>query len=144
MAKLVVHEVFRLPSRGQFVIAGRVLEGSIDPGMRALVWLDGQAFWSIPIRAVEFIDRIAIRESLVGLVCDETADGDAAASLDESIGDRQGVVEDGIVGEVAHGEVVDPGDGTGVANACRVNALDHDSPKKHDSTLIESCAGRET
>ena len=77
MAKLEMHEVFRLPSRGQFVIAGRLLEGSIDPGMRALVWLDGQAFWSIPIRAVEFIDRIAIRESLVGLVCDETADEDA-------------------------------------------------------------------
>jgi hypothetical protein len=78
MAKLTVHEVFRLPARKQFVIAGVLEDGTVWPGMHALVWLDGQAYWSIAVKSIEFIDRIAIKECLVALVCDEQGDEDAA------------------------------------------------------------------
>ncbi len=38
----------------------------------------------------------------------EAVEGDAVARFEEAVGDGEGVVEDGVVGEVAHGEVVDP------------------------------------
>jgi hypothetical protein len=77
MAKFEVREVFRLPQRGELVIAGKVTEGSVSAGMSALVWLDGGAFWDLPLRSVEYIDRVAVGESLVGLVCAELTEGDA-------------------------------------------------------------------
>jgi len=45
--------------------------------MNALVLLDSGLYWRIPIAAVEFIDRIASKESLVGLVCPEKTAEDA-------------------------------------------------------------------
>jgi hypothetical protein len=61
------------------VIAGVIIEGNVVAGMKALVWLDGQAFWSLPIESVEYIDRPALKESLIGLVCTESDPGDAEA-----------------------------------------------------------------
>jgi hypothetical protein len=82
MAKFQIIEVFRLPKRRQFVIAGKVMFGEIRAGMNALVLLDSRLHWSIPITAIEFIDRIASKESLVGLVCQETTAEDAALCQD--------------------------------------------------------------
>jgi hypothetical protein len=73
-----VIEIFRLPSRAQFVIAGTITVGEVRPGMNVLVLLDSKLYWRIPIAAVEFVDRIAgRRESLVGLVCAENTTEDA-------------------------------------------------------------------
>ena len=47
----------------------------------------------------------------------EPVEGYAVADFEQSIGDGERVVEDGIVGEVAHGEVVDLADGAGVTLA---------------------------
>jgi len=41
----------------------------------------------------------------------------AVTRLQHSIGDGERVVKDCVVGEVAHGEVVDPADGAGMALA---------------------------
>ena len=65
----------------------------------------------------------------------ETVEGHAATDLKERIGDGKGVVEDGVVGEVAHGEVVDLADGAGVALACGVYAVDGESAGEHGSTV---------
>jgi len=78
MSKLEVREVFRLSQRKQFVIAGVVVEGVMRQGMNALIWLDGEAYWAIPVLSVEFIDRLLVTESLVGLVCAEQDASDAA------------------------------------------------------------------
>lgn len=77
MAKFEVREVFRLPQRGELVIAGKVMEGSVSAGMSALIWLDGGAFWDLPVRSIEYIDRLAVGESLVGLVCADLSKEDA-------------------------------------------------------------------
>jgi hypothetical protein len=71
MAKFEVREVFRLTSRGEFVIAGTVAEGEVRAGMCVSIWIDSKLFWDIPIKSIEFIDRIALKESLVALVCEE-------------------------------------------------------------------------
>jgi hypothetical protein len=44
----------------------------------------------------------------------EAVERDARAGFEEAVGDGEGVVEDGVVGEVAHGEVVELRDGAGV------------------------------
>jgi hypothetical protein len=78
MARFEVKEVFRLSTRQQLVIAGSVLEGSACKGMSARIWLDGDAFWVLPIDAVEVLDRRPGKETLTALVCDER-DPEAAA-----------------------------------------------------------------
>ena len=77
MASFKVAEVFRLPSRQQYVIAGQIEDGTITVGMNALIWMDGRLIWKIPIVAVEYTDRIHVGETLVGLVCDESLTDDA-------------------------------------------------------------------
>ena len=77
MAKFQVIEIFRLPQRAQFVIAGKVTGGEVRAGMNALVLLGSKLYWRIPIAAVEFIDRVAVKEALVGLVCLERTTEDA-------------------------------------------------------------------
>jgi hypothetical protein len=77
MAKVEVRFAFRLATRKQFVIACVMVEGTVSAGMRALIWVDGEAYWAIPILSVEFIDRIASKESFVGLVCAEQREDDA-------------------------------------------------------------------
>jgi hypothetical protein len=54
----------------------------------------------------------------------EAVDGDAGAGFEQAVGDGEGVVEDGVVGEVAHGEVVELRDGAGVGGAGGVDAFD--------------------
>jgi hypothetical protein len=78
MAKFEVREVLWLVGRRELVLAGTVAEGKIAAGMQALVWLDSQAFWALPIKSVEFIDRVSVGESLVGLVIDGLTEEDAA------------------------------------------------------------------
>jgi len=41
----------------------------------------------------------------------------AISGLEQTIGDGKRVVEDGVVGEVAHGKVVDPADGAKMRRA---------------------------
>ena len=80
MAKFQVHEVFRLPIRQQFVMAGTIVEGVVRPGKHAMIILQDKLTWSIPIAAVEFIDRLASapEKSLVGLVFAEQSSEDAS------------------------------------------------------------------
>lgn len=44
------------------------MEGSVQAGMHAHAWRDGQVCWSRPVVGVEFVDRPAINEALVCLV----------------------------------------------------------------------------
>lgn len=77
MAKFEVREVFRLPQRGELVIAGNIAEGTVRVGMSALVWLDGGLFWDLPVRSIEYLDRVSVGETLVALVCKEHTEDDA-------------------------------------------------------------------
>ena len=79
MAKFQVHEVFRLPIRQQFVMAGTIVEGVVRPGKHAMIILQDKLTWSIPIAAVEFIDRLASapEQSLVDLVFADQSSEDA-------------------------------------------------------------------
>jgi len=45
----------------------------------------------------------------------EFIDGDTGSALQNAVGDRKRVIEDSIIGEAAHGEVVQPFQGTGCA-----------------------------
>jgi len=54
-----------------------------------------------------------------------------------TVGGGERVVEDWIVGEVAHGEVVDLADGTGVRSAGGVDSLDGNAALEHSSTLLD-------
>ena len=71
----------------------------------------------------------------------QSIERDAMAGFEHPVGNGQRVVEDRIVGEVAHGEVVDPADGAGVGCAGRVDALNGDAPHEHESTLKDERSG---
>lgn len=79
MAKFGVREVLWLADRRELVLAGAVTDGSVVAGMQALIWLDSQAFWALPIRSVEAIDRLSVGETLMGLVVHGLNQEDAAA-----------------------------------------------------------------
>jgi len=61
----------------------------------------------------------------------EAVDGDAGSGFEQAVSDGEGVVEDGVVGEVAHGEVVELGDGAGVGCACGIDAFDLKFAEEH-------------
>ncbi len=61
----------------------------------------------------------------------ETVEGNTVADLQQTVFDRQGVVKYGVVGEVAHREVVYPGDGAGFGLACGVGVFDLHSAGEH-------------
>ena len=61
----------------------------------------------------------------------EAVEGDARAGLEQAVGDGEGVVEDRVVGEVAHGEVVELRDGAGLGLAGGVDAGDGEGSKVH-------------
>ncbi len=61
----------------------------------------------------------------------EAVEGDAGTGFEEAVSDWQGVVEDRVVGEVAHGEVVQLGDGTTVRDAGGVDAFDGEFAGEH-------------
>ena len=67
----------------------------------------------------------------------EVVQGDAIADFEEAVGGGEGVVEDRVVGEVAHGEAVEPLDGAGlwwgVWIAVRGEVFDRDFALEHGS-----------
>ena len=71
MAMFEVREVFRLEGSHQFVIAGRIAQGVVAPGMRAVVMMHNGASWSLRIAGVEYIDRRTQEQTLIGLVFQE-------------------------------------------------------------------------
>jgi len=94
---------------------------------------------------IEFRDFQAIFRFKVAFAAEPVFHGnlqaverDAVAGFEEAVGDGEGVVKDGVVGEVAHGEVVDLVDGAGVGLAGGVDALDGETADEHDSTLTDA------
>jgi hypothetical protein len=73
-AKFEVREVLRLrlPRGPSIIFAGRILEGAIHPGMDVQFELQPGLYCSSRITAVEYIDRVSVGESVIGLVCSET------------------------------------------------------------------------
>ena len=67
----------------------------------------------------------------------EAVQGDAVPCFEEAVGGGEGVVKDGVVGEVAHGEVIDPVDGAGVMPALAIDSFDGQLAREHDAQCIE-------
>jgi len=61
----------------------------------------------------------------------QAVEGDAIAGFENAVGDRERVVEDGVVGEVPHREAVDPLDGTRMSDARGVDAFDTQGAGEH-------------
>ena len=59
-------------------------------------------------------------------------------NLKHSIARGKRVVEDRIVGKVAHGKVVDLADGAGAMRAGCIYTFDGDAARKHGSTLNDA------
>lgn len=78
-SKFEVRAVLRLTllNRPSIVFSGRVLAGSIQPGMSIQFELQPGRMHSCPVASLEFIERVSAGESLVGLVCLETHAGEA-------------------------------------------------------------------
>lgn len=74
MTRFVVREVFTLPRLNKFVFAGDIVEGAVAAGMTARVWLDGSAFCLLRVESVEYVDRTATGDVMVGLVFREEAE----------------------------------------------------------------------
>lgn len=68
----------------------------------------------------------------------EQVERNAVATFHQTICDGQGVVEDRIVGEVTHGEAVNPADRAGVRFALWVDAIDVKSKGKHWSGIPQA------
>jgi len=60
------------------------------------------------------------------------------AGLEQSIARRKGVVEDGVIGEVAHCKVVDLRNRAGMSLARRIHSLDLQLPRKHAIRLTDA------
>jgi hypothetical protein len=73
-----------------------------------------------PLIALEI--AFAVKPVLHGRL--QAVEGYARPGFEQSISGGKCVVKDGVVGEVTHGEVVDPVDGAVVAAACGVDSLD--------------------
>ena len=56
---------------------------------------------------------------------------DAVSALEQPVGDGEGVVEDGLVGEVTHGKIVDPAQRAGMTAAFGIKALDGELAREH-------------
>jgi hypothetical protein len=67
----------------------------------------------------------------------EAVDGDAMAGFEQAVGDGEGVVEDGVGSEVAHGKAVDVAQRAGMALARRVDALDGQAAGEHGNRVNE-------
>ena len=84
-AKFEVREVLqmRLPRGPSIIFAGRILEGTIRPGMDVLFELQPALYCRARITAVEYIDRVSGNaESVIGLVCSETDSKEARSYSD--------------------------------------------------------------
>jgi hypothetical protein len=82
MASFEVREVLRLSTRPEVVFAGRIIDGVIRPGMEIQLELQKGLFCSCIVSGVEYIDRVSVGESLVGLRCAEQAPEEAAVYSD--------------------------------------------------------------
>jgi hypothetical protein len=61
----------------------------------------------------------------------EAVERDSIADFESAVGEGKGVVEDGVVGEVAHGKVVEPLDGTGLGGGGFGEEFDGDFALEH-------------
>lgn len=66
----------------------------------------------------------------------EAVEGDVVAGFEQAIGDGEGVVKDGVVGEVAHGKIVDPVERAGSFGTVGGEAMDGNFAHEHASTLV--------
>ena len=72
----------------------------------------------------------------------EAVEGNAITDLESAVGDGKRVVEDGVVGEVAHGEVVEPLDRAGLGGGVLREVFDGNFAQKHGCETPEenSCS----
>jgi hypothetical protein len=68
----------------------------------------------------------------------EPVEGDAETGFEDSVGDRKGVVEEGVIGEVAHRKAVDVAKGARTALTRRADALHGEAAREHDFTVQEA------
>ena len=80
------------------------------------------------------LGQVAFAAEPVFHVVFQAVERDAGAHFEDAVGDGERVVEDGIVGEVAHGEVVEPFEGTGLAFAV-VFEVDVNFAGEHKKTV---------
>jgi len=66
---------------------------------------------------------------------EEAVEGDVVSGFEEAVGEGEGVVENSVVGEVAHGEVVDPVQRAGGFCPVRGEAMDRKFTGEHVSTV---------
>src|SRR4051812_19280535 len=76
-AQFEVREIFRLADGPSIVFAGRIIDGTVCTGMEIALELQPRLTCSCTIRSVEYIDRVSVGETLVGLLCAETNPGEA-------------------------------------------------------------------
>jgi hypothetical protein len=62
----------------------------------------------------------------------------AAASFEQAVGGGERVIKDCVVGEVAHGEVIDPMDWAQVMGAGGIDSLDGETARKHATTVTDA------
>ena len=72
----------------------------------------------------------------------QAIDGNAVPGFEEPVAGWKGIVEDRVVGKVAHGEVVDLVDRAGVALALGIDALNDEAAREHDLNLNQECGRR--
>ena len=70
----------------------------------------------------------------------QAVERDFVADFEQTVSGGEGVVEDRVIGEVAHGEAVDVADGAGVALARGIDALDEEAAGEHGLTVNEPAA----
>jgi len=76
-AQFEVREIFRLSHGPSVVFAGRIIDGTVRAGMEISLELQPRLTCSCTIRSVEYIDRVSVGETLVGLLCAEIDPGQA-------------------------------------------------------------------
>jgi hypothetical protein len=50
-----VHKTFRLPSLSFFVFAGEIIQGTVKPGMKIQIVVNGNTEITVPVDRIEFI-----------------------------------------------------------------------------------------
>jgi hypothetical protein len=73
---------------------------------------------------------------------EQAIERNAMPGFEHSVCGREGIVEDGVVGEIAHGKAVDVPDGAGMALTSSIDALDREAPRKHGFTVQDTAPRR--
>ena len=71
----------------------------------------------------------------------QSIEGNTVSTLEQPVGNRESVVKGGVVGEIAHGKVVDPAKGAGMTPAFGIEALDGELAREHGFT-VRHCGER--